>query len=142
MSEGFGDMGGLMKQAQEMQAKLAKIQEELAKKTVDASSGGGMVRVTVNGQFTLASIKVDPSVIDPEEVEMLEDLVRRGRQRGSPEGTGDGLGRNEQADGRVQDPRVDAMTGGIPRRLHGSSSSFPSFRVSARRPRGASPFTC
>ncbi len=76
MSEGFGDMGGLMKQAQEMQAKLAKIQEELAKKTVDASSGGGMVRVTVNGQFTLASIKVDPSVIDPEEVEMLEDLVR------------------------------------------------------------------
>ncbi|MCY4439849.1 MAG: YbaB/EbfC family nucleoid-associated protein [Deltaproteobacteria bacterium] len=76
MSEGFGGMGGLMKQAQEMQAKLAKIQEELAKKTVEATSGGGMVRVTVNGQFTLASIKVDPSVIDPEEVEMLEDLVR------------------------------------------------------------------
>ncbi len=76
MSEGSGGMGGLMKQAQEMQAKLAKIQEELAKKTVEATSGGGMVRVTVNGQFTLASIKVDPSVIDPEEVEMLEDLVR------------------------------------------------------------------
>ncbi len=76
MSEGFGGMGGLMKQAQEMQAKLAKIQEELARKTVEATSGGGMVRVTVNGQFTLASIKVDPSVIDPEEVEMLEDLVR------------------------------------------------------------------
>ena len=76
MSEGLGGMGGLMKQAQEMQAKLAKIQEGLAKKTVEATSGGGMVRVTVNGQFTLASIKVDPSVIDPEEVEMLEDLVR------------------------------------------------------------------
>jgi DNA-binding YbaB/EbfC family protein len=76
MSEGFGGMGGLMKQAQEMQAKLAKIQEELAKKTVEATSGGGMVRVTVNGQFVLTSIKVDPSVIDPEEVEMLEDLVR------------------------------------------------------------------
>lgn len=76
MSEGFGGMGGLMKQAQEMQAKLAKIQEELAKKTVEATSGGGMVRVTVNGQFTLASIKVDPSVIDPDDVEMLEDLVR------------------------------------------------------------------
>ena len=76
MSEGFGGMGGLMKQAQEMQAKLAKIQEELAKKTVEATAGGGMVRVTVNGQFTLASIKVDPSVIDPDDVEMLEDLVR------------------------------------------------------------------
>ncbi len=76
MSEGLGGMGGLMKQAREMQAKLARIQEELAKKTVEAASGGGMVRVTVNGQFTLASIKVDPSVIDPEEVEMLEDLVR------------------------------------------------------------------
>ncbi|MDE0028734.1 MAG: YbaB/EbfC family nucleoid-associated protein [Deltaproteobacteria bacterium] len=76
MSEGFGGMGGLMKQAQEMQAKLAKIQEDLAKKTVEATSGGGMVRVTVNGQFMLSSIKVDPAVIDPEEVEMLEDLVR------------------------------------------------------------------
>ena len=76
MSEGLGSMGGLMKQAQEMQAKLAKIQEELAKKTVEATSGGGMVRVIVNGQFMLASIKVDPSVVDPEEVEMLEDLVR------------------------------------------------------------------
>ena len=76
MSEGFGGMGGLMKQAQEMQAKLAKIQEELARKTVEATAGGGMVRVTVNGQFVLTSIKVDPSVIDPEEVEMLEDLVR------------------------------------------------------------------
>ena len=76
MSEGFGGMGGLMKQAQEMQAKLAKIQEDLAKKTVEATSGGGMVRVTFNGQFMLSSIKVDPAVIDPEEVEMLEDLVR------------------------------------------------------------------
>lgn len=76
MSQGLGGMGGLMKQAQEMQAKLAKIQEELAKKTVEATSGGGMVRVTVNGQFMLSSIKVDPGVIDPEEVEMLEDLVR------------------------------------------------------------------
>lgn len=76
MSEGLGGMGGLLKQAREMQSKLAEVQEELAKKTVEATAGGGMVRVTVNGQFTLASIKVDPSVIDPEEVEMLEDLVR------------------------------------------------------------------
>lgn len=76
MSQSLSGMGGLMQQAQEMQAKLAKIQEELANKTVDATAGGGMVRVTVNGQFMLASIKVDRSVIDPDEVEMLEDLVR------------------------------------------------------------------
>ena len=76
MSQSLSGMGGLMQQAQEMQAKLAKIQEELANKTVDAAAGGGMVRVTVNGQFMLASIKVDRSVINPDEVEMLEDLVR------------------------------------------------------------------
>ena len=76
MRQSLSGMGGLMQQAQEMQAKLAKIQEELANKTVDAAAGGGMVRVTVNGQFMLASIKVDRSVIDPDEVEMLEDLVR------------------------------------------------------------------
>ncbi len=76
MSEGLGGIGGLMKQAQEMQAKFARIQKALAKKTVEATSGGGMVRVTVSGEFTLVSIKVDPAVIDPEEVEMLEDLVR------------------------------------------------------------------
>ena len=76
MSQGMGGMGGLMKQAQEMQAKLAKIQEDLARRTVEATAGGGMVRVTVNGQFMLASIKVDPAVIDPDEAEMLEDLVR------------------------------------------------------------------
>ena len=76
MSQSLSGMGGLMQQAQEMQAKLAKIQEELANKTVDAAAGGGMVRVTVNGQFMLASIKVDRSVIDPDEVEMLEDLMR------------------------------------------------------------------
>jgi len=54
---------------------LAKIQEELAGKTVEAASGGGMVRVTVNGQLALTSIKIDPSVINSEEKEMLEDLV-------------------------------------------------------------------
>ncbi len=76
MSEGSGGMSGLLKQAQEMQARFAKIQEELARKTVVATAGGGMVRVTVNGQLVLASIKLDPVVVDPEEVEMLEDLVR------------------------------------------------------------------
>jgi DNA-binding YbaB/EbfC family protein len=75
MAKGFGGMGNLFKQAQEMQSKLARVQEELARRTVEASSGGGMVRVTVNGQLGLASIKIDPAVVNPEEREMLEDLV-------------------------------------------------------------------
>lgn len=75
MAKGLGDMGNLFKQAQEVQAKLAQIQEDLARKTVEASAGGGMVRVMVNGQFVLSSIKVDPSVVNPQEREMLEDLI-------------------------------------------------------------------
>jgi DNA-binding YbaB/EbfC family protein len=65
----------LLKQAQEMQSRMAKIQEELAQKTVDGSAGGGMVQVTVNGQLALTAIKIDPSVINSEEKEMLEDLI-------------------------------------------------------------------
>jgi DNA-binding YbaB/EbfC family protein len=75
MAQGFVGMGNLFKQAQEMQAKLARTQEELARRTVEAAAGGGMVRVTVTGQLALASIKIDPSVVNPEDVEMLQDLV-------------------------------------------------------------------
>ena len=75
MAQGFGGMGDLFKQAQEMQAKLARTQEELARRTVEAAAGGGMVRVTVTGQLALASIKIDPSAVNPEDVEMLQDLV-------------------------------------------------------------------
>ena len=75
MAKGIGGMGNLLKQAQEMQSRMAKIQEELAQKTVDGSAGGGMVQVTVNGQLALTAIKIDPSVINSEEKEMLEDLI-------------------------------------------------------------------
>jgi DNA-binding YbaB/EbfC family protein len=75
MSKGIGGMGNLLKQAQEMQARMSKIQEELGQKTVEGSSGGGMVQVTVNGQFNLCGVKIDPTVINSEEKEMLEDLV-------------------------------------------------------------------
>jgi nucleoid-associated protein EbfC len=75
MAQGIGGMGNLLKQAQEMQARIAKIQEELAQKSVTGSAGGGMVQVTVNGQLNLTAIKVDPSVVNPEEREMLEDLL-------------------------------------------------------------------
>lgn len=65
----------LMKQAQEFQKKMKKIQEELKDKTVEASSGGGMVTVTANGQQEVLSIKIEPEVVNPDDVEMLEDLI-------------------------------------------------------------------
>jgi DNA-binding YbaB/EbfC family protein len=68
-------MGNLLKQAQEMQARMAKIQEELGQKTVQGSAGGGMVQVTVNGQFNLTEVKIEASVINADEKEMLEDLI-------------------------------------------------------------------
>jgi hypothetical protein len=68
-------MGNILKQAQEMQARMAKIQEELGQKTVSGSAGGGMVQVTVSGQFNLTAVKIEPSVIHAEEKEMLEDLI-------------------------------------------------------------------
>lgn len=65
----------MMKQAQEMQKKLAKQQEELAGKTFEASSGGGMVTAVVNGTGQLLSIKIDPEVVDPNDIDMLQDLI-------------------------------------------------------------------
>jgi DNA-binding YbaB/EbfC family protein len=75
MAQGIGGMGDLLKQAQEMQGRIAKIQEELGQKTVEGSAGGGMVRVTVNGQFNLTAVKIETAVVNSEEKEMLEDLV-------------------------------------------------------------------
>lgn len=68
-------MGAMMKQAQKLQAKLARVQEELGAKEVEATSGGGMVTVRASGHQDILSIKIDPEVVDPEDVEMLEDLV-------------------------------------------------------------------
>ncbi|RLC29976.1 MAG: YbaB/EbfC family nucleoid-associated protein [Deltaproteobacteria bacterium] len=73
--KGAPNMGKLMKQAQQLQAKLAKMQEELSDKTVEASAGGGMVTAVANGRQEIVSIRIDPEVIDPEDVEMLQDLV-------------------------------------------------------------------
>lgn len=75
MAQSFSGMGDLLKQAQEMQGRIAKIQEELGQRTVEGSAGGGMVQVTVNGQFNLTAVKIEPSVINPEEKDMLEDLI-------------------------------------------------------------------
>lgn len=65
----------ILRQAQQLQAKLAKAQEELEKATVEASSGGGAVKVVVNGQQKVLSVKILPEAVDPKDVGMLEDLV-------------------------------------------------------------------
>ena len=65
----------LLKQAQQFQEKIEKVQEELAQTQVEGSAGGGMVRVVANGRQQILEVHIDPEVVDPEETEMLEDLV-------------------------------------------------------------------
>jgi len=68
----FGD---LMKQAQKMQQEMGKVQEESKKKTIEATSGGGMVTVTANGAMEIISIKIERDVVNPDDIEMLQDLI-------------------------------------------------------------------
>ena len=72
---GMGNMNKMMKQVQKMQAQMAKLQEELEERVVEASAGGEAVAVKVNGKQEVLEIKIDPDVVDPDDVEMLEDLV-------------------------------------------------------------------
>lgn len=71
----MGNMGGMMKQAQQLQKKMLKMQEELATKTVEATAGGGMVKVVANGGQRVESISLEKEVVDPEDIEMLQDLI-------------------------------------------------------------------
>ncbi len=71
----MANFGNIIKQAQQMQAKMARLQEELAQRTVEASAGGGMVTAVVNGRNELISIKIEKDVVNPEDVEMLQDLI-------------------------------------------------------------------
>jgi DNA-binding YbaB/EbfC family protein len=73
--KGMGNMSKMMKQAQEMQARMAQAQEDLAGKEVEASSGGGAVTVRMNGRQEILGIRIKPEAVDPEDVEMLEDLI-------------------------------------------------------------------
>ncbi len=72
---GMGNMGAMMKKVQKMQADMLKMQEDLKKRTVEASAGGGAVTVVVSGKKEVKSVKIDPSAVDPEDVEMLEDMI-------------------------------------------------------------------
>ncbi len=69
------NFGKLMKQAQQMQSKMLKLQEELANKTVEATSGGGMVTAVVNGKNEVVSLSIERDVVDPDDIDMLQDLV-------------------------------------------------------------------
>ncbi|RKY29208.1 MAG: YbaB/EbfC family nucleoid-associated protein, partial [Planctomycetota bacterium] len=69
------DLGNIMKHAQKMQQEMAKIQEDLKNRVVEGKAGGGMVVVNVNGAQELLAVKIDKNVVDPEDVEMLEDLI-------------------------------------------------------------------
>jgi len=68
-------MGDFLRQAEKLQMELKKTQEELAERTVEASAGGGMVTVVANGKQEIVSIKIDPEVVNKDDVEMLEDLI-------------------------------------------------------------------
>ena len=72
------DLGQMMKQAQEMQAKMAEMQDKLGDLEISGSAAGGMVEVTLNGKGEVRRIKIDPSLIDPAEIEVMEDLIVAG----------------------------------------------------------------
>lgn len=68
-------LGNILKQAQQMHAKISQLQEEMAGKSVEASSGGGMVKIVMNGRQEVLSVTIDPEVVNREETEMLQDLI-------------------------------------------------------------------
>ena len=70
------NLNQMMKQVQQMQAEMAKAQEELKTATVEASAGGGMVTVKMSGELELLELKIDPEAVDPEDVELLQDMVQ------------------------------------------------------------------
>ncbi len=72
----LGNLGGMLKQAMEVKEKVEKIKETLGDERIEAAAGGGMVSVVLNGRFELESIKIDPEIIDKEDPEMLETLIR------------------------------------------------------------------
>ena len=76
MNKFFGDgMGDMLKQAQQLQSKMKKIQEEISEKTLDVSSGGGMVSVKITGKQQILSMSIDPEVLKQNDIEMIQDLV-------------------------------------------------------------------
>ena len=75
MFNGMGNMAGMMKKVQKMQTDMKKMQDELSMKTVEVTTGGGAVKIVMNGQKQVQSLKINPDVVDKEDVEMLEDII-------------------------------------------------------------------
>jgi len=98
---GLGNLGGMMKQAKKVYEAVQKVQEELAEEKIEAASGGGMVKAVVNGKGALLEIKIDPQVVDPDDVEMLEDLVTTAVREALSEA------------GKLEAERIQAATGGL-----------------------------
>jgi nucleoid-associated protein EbfC len=69
------NMGNIMRQAKKMQERIGKLQQELETKTIEAQAGGGMVKVVVNGKFEIISLKIEKDVVNPEDIDMLQDLI-------------------------------------------------------------------
>jgi DNA-binding YbaB/EbfC family protein len=91
----------MMKEAQKMQERLAQAQQDLAAETVEASAGGGKVTVTVTGSGDITALKISPDVVDPQDVEMLEDLVLSGVREA------------QEAARKLQADRMGQVTGGL-----------------------------
>ncbi len=75
MFNGGGNMAGMMKKVQKMQSEMKKMQEELKQRTVEATSGGGAVKVVMDGEKQVQSLVIAPAAVDPEDIEMLQDLI-------------------------------------------------------------------
>ena len=71
----MGNMAGMMKKVQKMQSEMKKMQDELKRKTVDVTAGGGAVKIVMDGEKQVQSLTLDPAAVDPEDVEMLQDLL-------------------------------------------------------------------
>ncbi len=102
MSKGdLGGLGGLMKQMQQMQGKMQELQSEMEEMVIEGSAGGGMVKVECNGKNDLLSVKIDPEVVNPDDIEMLQDLVvaavNQARQKAS----------------EAQAEKMSSLTGGL-----------------------------
>ena len=98
---GMGNMGAMMKQAQKMQAELAKAQEEVQTMSFEATAGGGMVKATMTGDGQLTGITIDPEALNPEDVDLLQDMIVAAVNEASNNAT------------QVANQRMGAITGGL-----------------------------
>jgi nucleoid-associated protein EbfC len=95
------NMSGIMKQAQKLQSKMKAMQEELAERTVEATSGGGMVKAVANGSQQIISIQLEKEIVDPEDIEMLQDMILAA--------VNDALARSQQ----MVSEEMSKLTGGL-----------------------------